>query len=90
MIFGIPNQHVQNIIPSNELNINIKTNYVDVVNGKTATVSCLIYNKGFNDALDYAALLDLELNLKGESKNWKEKQDILRKRFNISTTDKEK
>ena len=47
-----------------------------------------MYNSGFNDALDSIALLDLELKLNGERKNWGEMQDILRKRFNVPKIEK--
>jgi len=47
-----------------------------------------LYNKGFNDALYSMALLDLELKLNGERKNWGERADILRKRFNVTKPNK--
>jgi len=42
-----------------------------------------MYNAGFNDALKATAFLDLELKLNGEKKNWDERVDILRKRYNV-------
>ncbi|MBU2061716.1 MAG: hypothetical protein KKH44_07715 [Bacteroidetes bacterium] len=41
------------------------------------------YDKGFNDALESLALLNLELELKGERKTFGEMFDILRRRHGI-------
>lgn len=41
------------------------------------------YNRGFNDALDSLALLNLEHQLDGERKTFAEMNEILRERFNV-------
>jgi len=41
------------------------------------------YNRGFNDALNSIALLNLELQLDGERKTFGEMNEILRERFNV-------
>lgn len=41
------------------------------------------YQEGVNDALDTIILLDLELDLKGERKNWGEMAEIVRERLGV-------
>ncbi len=63
--------------------IDYNTNSNLIFSIETNDIDRIMYNKGFNAALDAMALLNLELNIKKECKTWEEMQNILRKRFNI-------
>ena len=65
------------------IKLSLFTNEI-ALGGKVYTTNDYIdYDKGFNDALDAIMLLDLELKLEEERKNWGDMADICRKRFNV-------